>query len=166
MTSAISQFGGCLCGALRYEARAQPVRLTLCFCKFCQRATGSTHMVEPIFPQSDFAVVAGEAAVYSLVSTGSGKRVNVHFCQNCGTKAFLTFERFPDCVGIYAGTFDDPDWFDRPPEITACLFLDSAQDGAIVPAGVSTYRQHRNANDGSPNVAAVYDSPFVVRRGE
>ena len=44
--------GGCLCGAIRYMASAQPIRVTYCHCKFCQRATGSAYMVEPIFEKS------------------------------------------------------------------------------------------------------------------
>ena len=47
-------YGGCLCGAIRYATSADPVRVTYCHCKFCQRATGSAYMVEPIFAR-DFA---------------------------------------------------------------------------------------------------------------
>jgi hypothetical protein len=166
MTAKISQQGGCLCGALRFQARAQPVRLTLCYCRFCQRATGSSHMVEPIFNESDFEVIAGSSTIYSLTSSGSGKQVNVQFCAQCGTKICLTFERFPSVVGVYAGAFDDPSWFDRSPETTACLFLDGAQAGALVPAGVRTYREHRTAHDGAPNETVVFDTPFEVRRGD
>ena len=162
----VSQPGGCLCGALRFEARAQPVRLTLCYCSFCQRATGSTHMVEPIFLRSDFAIVTGTPKIYSLISSGSGKRVDVSFCGVCGTKVCLTFERFPELVGVYGGTFDDPSWFDRSREITACLFLDSAQVGALIPAGVKVFGEHRTKSDGTPNEPLVFDTPFEVKRRE
>jgi hypothetical protein len=122
-------------------------------------------MVEPIFNQSDVEVITGSSAIYSLTSSGSGKRVDVHFCARCGTKICLTFERFPCVLGLYAGTFDDPSWFDRSAENTACLFLDDAQTGALIPAGVRTYRQHRTAPDGSPNVTLVFEAPFEVGRG-
>jgi len=158
--------GGCLCSALRFEARAQPVRLTLCYCTFCQRATGSTHMVEPIFRQADFEIVAGSPKIYSLTSSGSGKRVDVSFCPECGTKVCLRFERFPGVVGVYAGTFDDPSWFDRSPEITACLFLNSAQVGSLIPAGVPVFSEHRSKSDGSPNEPLLFDAPFEVKRNE
>ncbi|UPT63003.1 MAG: GFA family protein [Hyphomonadaceae bacterium JAD_PAG50586_4] len=142
------------------------MRLTLCYCRFCQRATGSTHMVEPIFQKSDFEVTDGEAAIYSLQSQGSGKQVHVHFCSRCGTKICLRFERFPDVVGVYAGAFDNPSWFDSTPETTACLFLDSAAAGAIVPAGVPVYRQHRSGPDGLPNEAIVFEAPHQVKLAE
>jgi hypothetical protein len=85
---------------LRYDVQSHPTRVTICHCKFCQRATGSAYLVEPIFDQSDFAVTRGEAKVYEHRSEGSGKRVYVHFCATCGTKLFLTFERFADVVGV------------------------------------------------------------------
>lgn len=122
-------------------------------------------MVEPIFRRSDFEVVAGAPQIYSLQSSGSGKQVDVHFCAQCGTKIYLGFERFPDVVGVYAGAFDNPSWFDRSPETTACLFLNSAQAGSLVPAGVPVYREHRAAPDGSPNEAVVFDAVFEVRPG-
>ncbi|HXI87256.1 MAG TPA: GFA family protein [Parvularculaceae bacterium] len=156
--------GGCLCASLRFETRDQPLRLTLCYCSFCQRATGSSHMVEPIFHRSAFEVVAGAPKIYSARSTGSGKQVSVHFCPDCGTKICLTFERFPDVVGVYAGTFDNPSWFERKRDISACLFVGSAQEGALIPAGIPVFRAHRTADDGSPNTPEIFDAPFEIKR--
>ena len=67
-------------------------------------------MVEPIFRLEDLQVTSGSPAVYDLSSAGSGKLVHIHFCQKCGTKLYLTFERFAETCGVYAGTFDDPNW--------------------------------------------------------
>ena len=33
--------GGCLCGALRYEAVGEPLYAGLCYCADCQKASGS-----------------------------------------------------------------------------------------------------------------------------
>ena len=101
--------GGCLCGAVRYTTASTPLRVTICHCRFCQRATGSAYMVEPIFAKTNFEIISGAPATYALASQGSGKQVIIHFCATCGTKLFLSFERFPDHLGVYAGTFDDPD---------------------------------------------------------
>jgi hypothetical protein len=40
---------GCLCGAVKFETRGDPLRITTGHCKFYQRATGCAYMVEPIF---------------------------------------------------------------------------------------------------------------------
>ena len=48
------------------------------------------------------------------------------FCSTCGTKLFLDLERFPGTLGVYGGTFDDPNWFERTPQVSRHIFLDSA----------------------------------------
>ncbi len=154
--------GGCLCGALRYEARADPVRVTVCHCRFCQRATGSAYMVEPIFRGEDLALTAGRPAVFDLRSAGSGKTVHVHFCAVCGTKTHLTFERFPGFAGVYAGTFDEPDWFDTGAHNTKHIFTGVARHDTIIPAGVNTFVEHATTNDGTPCEARILKAPTMV----
>jgi hypothetical protein len=154
--------GGCLCGAVRYAAGSAPVRVTFCHCRFCQRATGSAYLVEPIFDAAAFRVTCGQPATYDHRSEGSGKLVTIHFCARCGTKLFLTFERFADVVGVYGGTFDDPNWFDRASESAKHIFLESAQHGSVIPAGIKTYRQHATTNDGQALQATSYDAPHVI----
>jgi hypothetical protein len=77
--------GGCLCGAIRYAARAQPIRVTYCHCKFCQRATVSAYMAEPIFEKTSFDLTASKPATFTQASEGSGKRVTVNFCAATST---------------------------------------------------------------------------------
>ena len=74
----------------------------------------------------------------------------------------MAFERFPDVVGIYAGTFDDPNWFERPPETLKHIFLSVAQRGTVIPAGVKTYREHATSNAGEALEPTVFDSPQVI----
>ena len=80
--------GGCICGATSYETLGDPLRVTICHCRFCQRATGSAYMVEPIFRCEDLRVTKGSPATYQHRSQGSGKLVHVHFCAACGTKLY------------------------------------------------------------------------------
>lgn len=154
--------GGCLCAALRYSVSASPQRVTICHCRFCQRATGSAFLVEPIFGMADFTVTQGTPKVYSQTSEGSGQRVDAHFCETCGTKLFLTFERFPDAVGVYGGTFDDPNWFDRSPDTTKHIFLEVAQKGTVIPAGINTFEAHAMENDGTPIDPVILDVPKEI----
>ena len=156
--------GGCLCGAVRYETLAEPARVTICHCRFCQRATGSAYMVEPIFRTDDLRITHGTPSVYDLRSAGSGKVVHVHFCQRCGTKLYLTFERFAEACGVYAGTFDEPDWFAIGPDNAKHIFLDVARHDTVLPAGINVFQQHAMLNDGTPQEPVVFDAPHVVGR--
>lgn len=142
--------GGCLCSALRYETLAPPDRITFCHCRFCQRATGSAFMVEPLFRVEDFRMTKGTPTIYALQSAGSGKIVKVHFCPTCGTKLYLSFERFTDCYGVYAGTFDDPHWFALPPQNTKQIFISAARPDTILQPGIATFQHHARLDDGTP----------------
>jgi len=155
--------GGCLCGHIRYSVKTEPMRVTICHCRFCQRATGSAFLVEPIFGKSDFSLTAGEPTIYQHRSEGSGKIVNVHFCARCGTKLFLSFERFSEVVGVYGGTFDDPDWFERSARNSRHIFLSVAQRGTVIPAGIDCYDQHTTTNDGQPIKSTVFIEPREIR---
>jgi hypothetical protein len=151
----ITQEGGCLCGAVRYRTFAEPLRVTICHCRFCQRFTGSAFLVEPIFRREDVALSGAELRVYDHRSDSSGKRVSLNFCGQCGTTLFLDLERFPDIYGLCGGTFDDPDWFDRSPGKCRHIFTRSAQKGVVLPAGLDTFREHALRLDGTPNQPIV-----------
>ena len=148
--------GGCLCSALRYETLTEPDRITFCHCRFCQRATGSAFMVEPLFRVEDFRMSKGTPTIYELKSDGSGKMVKVHFCPTCGTKLYPSFERFSDCYAVYAGTFDDPDWFAVPPDNTKQIFISAARPETILHPGIASFQHHARLNDGTPTQSEVF----------
>jgi hypothetical protein len=154
--------GGCLCGGVRYATSADPVHVTYCHCKFCQRATGSAYLVEPIFLKTNFEITSGKPARFTQTSEGSGKQVTVNFCSTCGTKLFLDLERFPTIFGVYGGTFDDPNWFERTPRLSRHIFLDSAQTGTVIPAGFSAFREHMMRNDGTSVEPVIFGRPHTI----
>lgn len=158
--------GGCLCGELRYQVKSPPSGVTVCHCRFCQKTTGGAYLVEPFFDKSEFSLTEGNAKVYEHLSEGSGKQVYIHFCDNCGTALFLTFERFPDDVGIYGGTFDDPNWYARTPENSKHIFLGAAQRGTVIPPGVNTFEEHAMTNDGMPIEPMVFSEPKIIELPE
>jgi hypothetical protein len=119
-------------------------------------------MVEPIFQKTNLEVISGKPAHYSRASEGSGKRITINFCAACGTKLFLDFERFPEVFGVYGGTFDEPNWFERTPGISRHIFLDTAQDGTVIPAGFTTFRQHAMLNDGTPVEPVIFGQPHTI----
>jgi hypothetical protein len=121
-------------------------------------------MVEPIFRVEDMRVTSGAPSVYHQRSEGSGKMVHVHFCSACGTKLYLTFERFTTACGVYAGSFDDPDWFAINAENAKHIFLDVARHDTVLPAGIQAFGQHAMENDGTPLEPVVFDQPRSVGR--
>src|SRR3954463_13613968 len=158
--------GGCRCGDVRYGTTAEPVRVTVCHCTFCQRITGSAFLVEPIFQREDVAFSGAPAQAYEHRSDTSGKRVTLRFCGRCGTTVCLELERFPDVLGLCGGTFDDPNWFDRGPERCRHIFTRSAQKGVVLPAGMQTFTEHALRIDGTLNTPIVLEHPRVVSGSE
>ena len=147
-TDPINENGGCLCRNIRYEARNEPYGVIVCLCHFCQKTTGSDYNVLSLFRKKEFKLLSGEPGVYEHISEGSGHTIYVHFCRDCGSTLFHNFERFPDCVGVFSGSFDNPNWFDRNPETVDYFFLESAPRGAIIPPGYKTYSGHALTQDG------------------
>lgn len=154
--------GRCLCGKISYNTGDDPLWITVCYCQFCQRATGSDRMIEPIFERSSFLFIGGKPAIFTLPSEGSGKNINVHFCSECGTKLALTFERWPDRIGIYAGTLDLPSAMSATTENTKHIFVSEAQPGTILPAGFKTFDRHAIDIDGRPFEPVTHISHHIV----
>jgi hypothetical protein len=88
--------------------------------------------------------------------------VHVHFCGACGTRLYLTFERFTEVCGVYAGTFDDPNWFVIGPDNAKHIFIEAARHDTILPPGLAAFGQHAMRNDGTPLKPVVFDQPHVV----
>jgi hypothetical protein len=156
--------GGCLCGDVRFKTTAQPVRVTICHCAFCQKLTGSAYLVEPIFGRKDVTFLGIPPRTYDHRSDSSNKRVSVNFCGRCGTTLYLDLERFPEIFGLCGGTFDNPNWFERGPGKCRHIFTRSAQDGVVLPAGIDTFAEHALQLDGTPNQPIVLAHALVVTR--
>lgn len=156
--------GGCLCGDVRYQTTAEPLRVTVCHCTFCQRFTGTAYLVEPIFRRADVALTGAAPKTYDHRSDSSSKRVTLNFCGRCGTTIYLDLERFPDFLGLCGGTFDDPNWFTRGGIECRHIFTRSAQAGVVLPAGLKTYEAHAIQLDGTPNEPVVFAHALTVTR--
>jgi hypothetical protein len=155
--------GGCLCGAVRFAVSADPMRVTVCHCHFCQRNTGTAYLVEPVFTKAQFRFMSGAPRTYDAISAGSGKRVTTHFCGTCGARVLLTFERFPDAVGTFAGAFDDPNRLGLASDIVRHVFTGTAQEGTVLPAGVPLFHEHAFRPDGSLNERRILAEPVVAK---
>ncbi|WP_066338683.1 GFA family protein [Azohydromonas lata] len=96
--------GGCLCGAVRYEAGGTPFNLTMCHCATCRRASGAPLVAWFSVPKHEFRLVQGTPARFS--SSAQGMR---SFCKDCGSA--LTFENsdLPEEIDVTICTLDQPE---------------------------------------------------------
>lgn len=154
--------GKCLCGTISYRMASAPARTTVCYCKFCQRATGAAHAILPVFPEADLALTAGRPETYTHVSEGSGYELYVHFCKDCGTKLFLTYQRWPNFVGLYSGTLDDPAIATLDAANAKQIYVSSARPGTVLLAGIPSFWEHATTLTGEAETAFVLDRPTAV----
>lgn len=154
--------GGCLCGEIRYETLGEPDRIVFCHCKFCQRATGTAYLLEAMFARTHFKLLQGTASQFALTSVGSGKKLVINFCATCGTKLWLDLERVPNDIGLYTGTYDDPNWFERLGANAKHIFLDFAQKGTLIHGGLPVFHEHMTTREGVPTKPIVFEHPHQV----
>jgi len=101
--------GGCACGAIRYQAHADPIIMLNCHCRDCQRASGSAYAAIAVFRLAAMQVEG--APRYHSVIGGSGKKVERGFCPACGSPVCAKLEHLPDVFGVQAASLDDPALF-------------------------------------------------------
>ncbi|MEY2928352.1 MAG: hypothetical protein RL367_2829 [Pseudomonadota bacterium] len=89
--------GGCLCGAVRYVATAEPMMVGNCYCVDCRKSSGTSHCTHAMVPDPAFSVT-GEIKYFDSPAD-SGSIVSRGFCPNCGS-AILS--RNTAMVGITA----------------------------------------------------------------
>lgn len=105
----ITMTGGCLCGAVRYEAIGQPLDIGYCHCQSCRRHTGAPVVAYVGFNGDQVRFTGQERSIYNS-SPGVGRA----FCNQCGTP--LTWEgeirsSGKSIVEFHVGTLDNPDDF-------------------------------------------------------
>jgi hypothetical protein len=98
--------GGCACGAIRYEVSAEPVLMSDCQCRQCQRDSGTGHGSHVTFVGAPVKVT-GEATLWTVVGE-NGTRKSRAFCPTCGSPVYLTLPDMPDIFVASAASLDDP----------------------------------------------------------
>jgi hypothetical protein len=107
--------GGCLCGAVRYAASAEPAMSTVCHCRDCQRFTGSAFGILVGVPKEALTVDGTMKTFTSL--GGSGLPILRHFCPECGSSIAEEPGTLPGLMILNVGTLDDPSWVKPAREI-------------------------------------------------
>jgi hypothetical protein len=99
--------GGCLCGAVRYEASGEPIITGHCQCLDCRKSSGSGHCTHVAMMDSGFTVT-GTVKLYDKPAD-SGNIVSRGFCPDCGAPLFSRNRGTPGMVFLRASSLDDPD---------------------------------------------------------
>ncbi len=94
--------GGCLCGAIRSEARPSHRDGYYCHCSMCQLAFGNTRAAFMNLRKDEFRWTSGAPRYYA-----SSRIARRGFCDRCGTPLrfeYLASER----MDLSVGSLDDP----------------------------------------------------------
>jgi len=108
--------GGCACGAIRYEIYDEPIAMTDCQCRDCQRMSGTGHGSYLTFPSRAQVKLSGPAAHWDMIGD-SGNAKTRGFCPTCGSPVYLTFSAMPDLFTVHAASLDDPSRY-KPQMVT------------------------------------------------
>ena len=94
--------GGCLCGAVRYEATPTHRDGYYCHCRMCQLAFGNTRAAFINLRKDEVRWLAAEPTYYA-----SSKIARRGFCARCGTP--LSFEYLDSArMDLSVGSLDEP----------------------------------------------------------
>ncbi|MBT5434673.1 MAG: GFA family protein [Rhodospirillaceae bacterium] len=105
--------GGCMCGAIRYEADRDPRFSALCHCHMCQQWSGSAMLGTAAFDRDAVVFTAGEPKVF-----WSSDVCERGFCGDCGSSLFTRYSSggaFDVVLFVGLGTLDDPEI--APPDV-------------------------------------------------
>jgi len=124
--------GGCLCGALRYEATGEPAYMGHCYCGDCRKASGSGFIPFMSFPATAIRFI-GTSKIFEAPALRGGVSTR-NFCPTCSSLVFGGIIGESDAFTIYAGSLDDATLF-KP---TMAIFNHGRPDWAILPSSVTT----------------------------
>jgi hypothetical protein len=95
--------GGCLCGAVRYQAAGAATNLCFCHCTSCRRAIGA-----PMVPWGTFAVERLVITRGRLMQYHSSPNVTRGFCAECGSSLTYQHDDRNSEIDVTLSTLDDP----------------------------------------------------------
>lgn len=127
--------GGCLCGALRYEAVGDPMAQGHCYCTDCRKASGSGFVPFMNF-KSEAVRFSGEARQFRSQAWNGGEAVR-NSCPACTSLVFGGEIDKTNSFTIYAGSLDDPSLF-RP---TVAIFAENRPAWAVIPPGLTIFER-------------------------
>ena len=95
--------GSCHCGAITFEADADPAKVGICHCSDCQALTGSAFTVFVQVSRQAFRLTGGQPKVY-VKTAESGNRRAQAFCPDCGSRLWAAAEKDTPVYNLRVGT--------------------------------------------------------------
>ncbi|MGY8960511.1 MAG: GFA family protein [Alphaproteobacteria bacterium] len=138
----VTNSGGCACGATRFIATGEPLRVTICHCKWCQRRTGTAFGVEVVFNSDQVSVTGTDIGEYRHVSDESGRWLDLQFCRTCVGNLGFTLEAAPGVRTLPAGVFDDPGWINAEHYPFRHVYIRSRRVWSELSSNVEVYEEH------------------------
>lgn len=99
----VTRTASCTCGQVRLTCTGEPIRVSVCHCRDCQKRTGSAFAAQVRWP-SDQYTLSGETGSWQRTAE-NGNVSTLTFCKQCGSNVLISFETAPEAVGIPLGTF-------------------------------------------------------------
>jgi hypothetical protein len=127
--------GGCLCGAVRYEAEGEPKFAGHCYCADCRKASGSGFAPFMGFPR-DAVRFTGQTLKF-VSKAASGADAVRNSCPVCGGLVFGGEIGKAKIFTVYAGTLDDASLF-HP---TVAIFTHNRPIWATIPPDLTVYER-------------------------
>ena len=115
--------GGCICGAVRFEAEPRSREAHACHCQTCRRWSGSAFVGVSVLPEDVRFESTG-----NIRTSPSSEWAERAWCDRCGTTLYyhLTADSFgPKTYEMALGLFDEPDGF----PLTSELYIDRRPNG-------------------------------------
>jgi hypothetical protein len=94
--------GGCLCGAVRYEADGEPASVIHCHCSMCRKHSGAAFLTYALFDARSIRFTGETPAAYR--SSPGARRMH---CGTCGSPLTFVYDQEPQKIYVAAGSFDD-----------------------------------------------------------
>lgn len=96
----------CRCGQLQAVCTGDPIRVSVCHYRHCQRRSGSAFAVQARWPLAQ-VTISGQRRTWRGAGD-SGAFSSFYFCDSCGATLAYENDDWPGVIAIAVGGFADP----------------------------------------------------------
>ncbi len=97
--------GECMCGKVTFEVNEPLIGVALCYCKRCQRRTGTGVSATGLTRPGSFSLTGGEESVAGYEPGDGG--FNKFFCGECGGHLYTSHPDNPDILAVRLGALNE-----------------------------------------------------------